>query len=106
MLSHGSMIKESCVIGVQSKQGLLQATEEVCAVIVPSEELTEKYAERQGAIEEKLKKEIQNRTQTLAPYKRPSKIVIRFEDLPKTSTRKIKRYVVEQWIDTQECLIC
>lgn len=106
VLSHGSMIKESCVIGVQSKQGLLQATEEVCAVIVPSEELTEKYAERQGAIEEKLKKEIQNRTQTLAPYKRPSKVVIRFEDLPKTSTRKIKRYVVEQWIDTQECLIC
>lgn len=47
-----------------------------------------------GGIEELIKLEIRKYGKNLAKYKRVKKFRIREEPFPKTSTRKIKRYVL------------
>ena len=98
VISGSQLIKEVCVIGRLSRDGLQQGTEEVCAVIVPSESLGSR-TEKRSAIEEEITEEVNRLVASLAPFKRPSKLFIRFEDLPKTSTRKVKRALVAEWLD-------
>jgi long-chain acyl-CoA synthetase len=45
------------------------------------------------AVEKLLQKEVRERCQKLAPFKRVSRITVRHEELEKTTTRKIKRYL-------------
>ncbi len=99
VISSSQLIKEVCVIGQLSRDGLQQGSEEICAVIVPSESLARRSDER-SAIEDEISEEVNRLVATLAPFKRPSKVFIRFEDLPKTSTRKVKRVLVAEWLDS------
>lgn len=99
IISASPLIKEACVVGRLSDNGILRGTEEVCAVVVPADPVAER-AELQEAIE----KEIDRLSLELANYKRPSKVIVRLEDLPKTSTRKIKRAVVLKWLDSQQTI--
>ena len=98
VISGSQLIKEVCVIGRFSRDGLQQGSEEVCAVIVPSESLVRR-AEKKSAIEDEITEEVNRLAGSLAPFKRPSKLFIRLEDLPKTSTRKVKRALVAEWLD-------
>jgi long-chain acyl-CoA synthetase len=95
------LVKEVCVVGKISQNGLMRGTEEVCAVVVPAEPIARRSMER-SEIAEELKKEIGRLSQVLAPYKRPAKVYVRFEDLPKTTTRKIKRVDLLDWLESQE----
>jgi len=101
-IADSALFKEVCVIGAISKSRLVEGTESVCAVVVPSEYLVEQCQKNTALIEEKVHDEIQRLAQDLAPYKRPSKIVLRFEEFPKTSTRKIKRALVLTWLQQME----
>jgi long-chain acyl-CoA synthetase len=98
VISSSPLIKEICVIGQLSRDGLQQGSEEVCAVVVPSESLVRR-AEKKSAIEDEVTEEVNRLVAGLAPFKRPSKLFIRFEDLPKTSSRKVKRALVAEWLD-------
>jgi long-chain acyl-CoA synthetase len=100
-LSQSELIKEVCVVGQLSREGLEQGFEEVCAVAVPSESLSSRLSEP-GAIQDEIAKEIERLAMSLAPFKRPSKVVIRLEDLPKTSTRKVKRANVLEWLEGRQ----
>jgi long-chain acyl-CoA synthetase len=101
-LSQSPMIKEICVVGTCTKEGNKEGTEEVSAVIVPSEGLRKQHLEDMPSIERAIKSEISKLGQNIAQYKRPTKIVICLEDLPKTATRKIKRPLVKQWAEGQQ----
>lgn len=101
VIAGSQLIKEVCVIGRLSRDGLQRGSEEVCAVIVPSESLVRR-AEKSSAIEDEIAEEINRLVANLAPFKRPSKLFIRFEDLPKTSTRKVKRALVAEWLDSAQ----
>jgi long-chain acyl-CoA synthetase len=51
-------------------------------------------------VEEVIRKEVLAAGQKLADYKRIRKFTLREDEFPKTTTRKIKRYVVEPRIST------
>lgn len=93
-------IKELCVLGRKSKDGFKEGTEEVCVVVVPADSLASECKGDQAKIYQTVKKELDELGQHLAPYKRPTKIVIREDELPKTATRKVKRPLVQEWLKT------
>ena len=45
-----------------------------------------------------VKLDIKSLSQNLAPYKRPTSVIISKEELPKTTTRKVKRKDVRELI--------
>ena len=72
---------------------------EVQAIVVPNVEyFLGQRIEKEGAtdnarVEEILRKEVKERCQNLAPFKRVTKLTIRHEEFEKTTTKKIKRYL-------------
>jgi len=86
-------ILESVVFGFPTEGG-----EEVWAVIVPDYESIEKDFPlkelNEDQIEKIISQEIKKYTQNLAMFKRIKKFVIRDEEFPKTTTRKVKRHLV------------
>ena len=91
-LSRGTTIKEVCVLG----------TDEVCAVVVAADTLVRRHKELPGLVEVEIRKELDRLVKDLATYKRPSRILIYPEDLPKTATRKVKRPLMKTWLQSQE----
>ncbi len=84
-----------------------RTAEEVYAVVFPNEEaLFALNKERDGKplsaqeVEDLIRKEIQFYGKDLADYKRVKKFTLREDEFPKTTTRKIKRYIVEPEIST------
>lgn len=97
VLEKSPLIKELCVMALKIKAGNKAGTEEVGAIIVPDDELAKKPDEEiQKAIEAEVKKLSE---ENLAPYKQPTMVVIHREDLPKTSTRKVKRKELLEWYE-------
>jgi long-chain acyl-CoA synthetase len=90
-------IKEIIIVGAQEKSGPLKNTESVCAVVVPSEELVKSSDELN--IRELVEKEIRKHSEKVAAYKRPSKIYLSYQELPKTNTRKNKRMLIKRMIE-------
>lgn len=76
-----------------------QTSEEVYAIIFPNQEALISFAQgkspTQQNIEELLRKEVVDYGKNLADYKRVRKFSLREDVFPKTTTRKIKRFIVE-----------
>ncbi|HYK91399.1 MAG TPA: AMP-binding protein [Acidobacteriota bacterium] len=72
---------------------------EVQAILVPNTEyFINQGLEKMGAVdsarvEEILQREVKERCQNLAPFKRVTRVTIRYEEFEKTTTKKIKRYL-------------
>jgi len=82
--------------------------EEVYAVIFPDEEALFALIKEQDdkpmsatEIEVLIRKEVLSCGKDLADYKRVKKFTLREDEFPKTTTRKIKRYIVEPEISTK-----
>jgi long-chain acyl-CoA synthetase len=85
------------------------ASEEVHAIIYPSQEALDDYCRAAGNcptseadVEALLRREVQAACSLLADYKRVRKFTIREDEFPKTSTRKIKRFEVEATVSAEE----
>jgi long-chain acyl-CoA synthetase len=83
--------------------------EEVHAQIYPDQEAIDNYAQEnniypmdQKQIETLLRKEVLKIGKELADYKKVKKFTVREDEFPKTTTRKIKRFVVEADISATE----
>lgn len=83
------------------------AAEEVYAVIFPDEENLFNHEKEladgplsESDIEALIRREVLTFGKDLADYKRVKKFTVREDEFPKTTTRKIKRYVVEPEIST------
>lgn len=81
--------------------------EEVYAAIFPNEDKMFEYEKERGKgpltpveVEGVIRKEVMAACKELADYKRIKKFTVREDEFPKTTTRKIKRYVVEPPIST------
>ena len=77
-------------------------SEEVHAQIFPDQDALDAYAEAesmppldQAAVEALLREEVLRAGRGLADYKRVKRFTLRDDEFPKTTTRKIKRFVVE-----------
>lgn len=72
---------------------------EVRAIVVPNtDHFISLGVEKNGAVdaarvEEIIRREVKERCQNLAPFKRVTKLTVRHEEFEKTTTKKIKRYL-------------
>lgn len=96
VLEKSSYFAEVCVLGVSRTFGAKDGTEDIAAVVVPSEELISKYDDE--TIEKLCKDEVKRLSERLTPYKRPINIVISKTPLPRTTTRKVKRKEVKELV--------
>jgi long-chain acyl-CoA synthetase len=83
--------------------------EEVHAQVYPDMETIDQYVREQGipplneaGLKELIRREIVAAGQRLADYKRVKRFTLREDEFPKTTTRKIKRFVVEADISAAE----
>jgi long-chain acyl-CoA synthetase len=81
--------------------------EEIRAVVRPNQEALDEHAAKQGyaplsgaEVESLIRREIFSACEKLAPYKRVKSITIRYEEFPKTTTRKIKRFELEALVSS------
>lgn len=97
VIERSELVKEVCVMSVKIQVGNKEGTEEVCAVIVPADEVIKKYPDKME-LEKAITDEINTISKTgLAPYKCPTVIAVHEDEFPKTSTRKVKRKDVQEW---------
>ena len=96
VLEKSNYVAEVCVLGTSRTFGAKDGTEEVTAVIVPKSELYSSYSEED--IERMIRVEVKTLSERLAQYKRPTNIIITKDELPKTTTRKVKRKEVRELI--------
>ena len=96
VLEKSNYASEVCVLGTSRTFGAKDGTEEVTAVIVPKPELYNSYSEED--IDRMIKLDVKSLSQRLAQYKRPTNIIISKDELPKTTTRKVKRKDVRELI--------
>ncbi len=98
VLETSEFIKEVCVMSLNIKSGNKAGTEEVGAIISPADDLQKKTDEEiQKLLEDEVKKLSEA---NLAPYKAPTVIVLHRDELPKTSTRKVKRKDLKDWYES------
>jgi long-chain acyl-CoA synthetase len=99
VMNESPYIKEICVLGRQADKGLKEGTEQVYAVIVPDlDKFPAEGKDDRDAVRRAISKDIADLGKNLAEYKRISEFELYFEELPKTSTRKIKRNQVQALI--------
>lgn len=95
-LNESIFIEESLVLPVKNK---VSGREEVGAIIYPSPELIERVMrelsedEAKNKLRKKIGREIKIISNSLASYKRIKHFTLRYEEFPKTTTKKIKRYL-------------
>lgn len=98
VLETSPLIKELCVMSLTIKSGNKAGTEEVGVIISPSDELAKKSDEE---ITKELEQEVKKLSEAnLAPYKAPTVVVLHRDELPKTSTRKVKRKELKEWYES------
>ncbi len=95
VLENNQHFAEICVFGATRTSGAKDGTEEIMTVIVPTQEVFDKYTD-ENELQAFIVQEVKNLSIKLAAYKRPVNIVVRKEPLPRTSTRKVKRNVVKE----------
>ena len=71
--------------------------EEIVTVIVPTEDFAKNFSS-EDELEKAVRAEVKELSNRLASYKRPVKIVIMHEALPKTTTNKLKRNAIKEMI--------
>ena len=77
--------------------------EEIQAIVYPNYEKVDSYFSEKGISNPSeddvlalISQEVTRLSRRLAPYKRPRRITLREEEFPKTTTRKIKRFLFEK----------
>ena len=96
VLEQSDKIKEICVLSLKIKSGNKAGTEEVGAIVVPADNILNDENVLQ-IIEEEIKNLAKK---NLAPYKIPTVVVIHKDELPKTSTKKVKRIELVKWYES------
>lgn len=102
VIGRSPYIKEICVLSKLATQGAHQGYEEVYAVIVPNFD-TFKQDERDNEqkIKERMSLEIKRLSENLAEYKRIRDFEIWRQELPKTTSKKIKRKEIADMVKSK-----
>lgn len=98
VLEKSPYFSEVCVLGASRSGGSKDGTEDIVAVIVPSEDLVKKTGDEKE-LNRIVREEVKYLSNHLATYKRPINIIITKEPLPKTTTRKVKRKDVKELLN-------
>lgn len=99
VMSGSQYIKEICVLGKVAQKGIRKGCEEVFAVIAPNFDIFDKEKRvDKDFIRKKINLELLRLGENLAEYKRIMDFEVWYDELPKTSTRKVKRKVLLEMI--------
>ena len=94
-------IEEGCVV---AGSDVVDGAEEVCVVAVAADTAVSYCREHAENLAELVRRVIESQARSLAPSKRPTRIFLRTEPLPRTSTRKVRRPEVCRWLIEQGAL--
>jgi long-chain acyl-CoA synthetase len=97
VLEQSPNFAEVCVSGMSKSFGEKDGCEEIVAIVVPTQEYSSKYSD-DSELEKNVVKEVKNLSKQLASYKRPIKIVVQRDLLPRTTTRKLKRKEIKNML--------
>jgi long-chain acyl-CoA synthetase len=101
VLAGSGLVAEVCVLGRRATQGLDAGWEQVCAVVVPSDEARREHPDP-SELERVIRQDVRERARVLAAYKRPAAVVVHHGELPKTATRKLLRPQIAALLASQE----
>jgi long-chain acyl-CoA synthetase len=87
---HSPFVSEVCVLGIKDESSQFRGAEKLCAVVVPNFEYLK--AQHIGNAREWVVWELENLGRELPEHQRVYDFVLRAEPLPRTTTRKIKRF--------------
>jgi long-chain acyl-CoA synthetase len=93
---HSQLVSEVCVLGVRDESSPFAHAEKLVAVVVPN--FDQLKARHLTNAREWVTWELDNLGRELPEYQRVRDYIIRSEPLPRTTTRKVKRFEVEQWL--------
>jgi long-chain acyl-CoA synthetase len=90
-------VSEVCVLGVKDESSQFKRAEKLCAVVVPNFE----YLKTQhiGSARDWVVWELENLGRELPEYQRVHDFVLRAESLPRTTTRKIRRFELRNQLE-------
>jgi long-chain acyl-CoA synthetase len=89
-------VAEAGVVGLgdgNSVQG-----EEICLVAVPAQAFKGAHGEPDGDVRQALLGRIRDALASLAPHKHPSRVILRDEPLPRTTSGKVRRPALTDWV--------
>ncbi len=95
VLEKSSNFAEVCVVGLSKTFGEKDGNEEIAAIIVPKKEYADSFSDKKE-LENAVTSEVKALSKQLAHYKRPIKIIVREDVLPRTTTNKVKRKAVQE----------
>lgn len=98
VIAESEKFREVSVVGATEKEGPLKDTEIICAVVVPHDDFA-RLEEDWVRLRTLAEAEIQSRLKNLASYKKPHKVILSKQELPKTSSRKNKRLLIRKMIE-------
>ena len=102
VVSKSPFIKEICVFGSRIRSGIREGMEEVHAAIVPDMDKMADWVTKRGlelkdsTVKAVIGEEVENWGKLLTPHKRIARYYIAEGELPKTATKKIKRFAVKE----------
>ena len=90
-------VSEVCVLGVKDDSSQFKRAEKLCAVVVPNFE----YLKTQhiGSARDWVVWELENLGRELPEYQRVHDFVLRADSLPRTTTRKIRRFELQNQLE-------
>ena len=92
------LVSELCVLGVKQRDDGFASSETLCAVVVPDFE----YLKRNSIANarEAIRYDLDNRGRDLPEYQRVRNYVVQAEPLPRTATRKVRRFELQRQLES------
>lgn len=97
---HSPFVSEVCVLGVKDQSNQFRGAEKLCAVVVPNFDYLK--AQRIANAREWVVWELENLGHELPEYQRVHDFVLRAEPLPRTTTRKVRRFELKTELETND----
>ena len=91
-------VSEVCVLGVKDETSQFKGSEKLCAVVVPNFEYLK--AQHIANVREWVIWELEALGRELPEYQRVHDFVLRAEPLPRTTTRKVRRFELKDQMET------
>ena len=96
------MVSEICVLGVRDEASDFKRAEKLCAVVVPDFDYLK--AQKIANAGEAIRFDLENLGRELPEYQRVHDFIIRAEALPRTSTRKVRRFELRDQLEMSGAL--
>jgi long-chain acyl-CoA synthetase len=92
------VVSEVCVVGVKDTAAGFSQAEKLCAVVVPNFDYLK--AQKIANTREWIRYELENLGRELPEYQRVHDFILRADPLPRTTTRKVKRFELRDQLES------